>query len=107
MFGMGWPEIFVVGVVAMLVFGPDKLPEFARQAGKFVHTARRMIENAKDDLGKEMGHDLSGIGFRDLDPREVVRKHLLEDDEPPTAPIARAQTPLTPHERPPFDSEAT
>ena len=107
MFGMGWPEIFVVGVVAMLVFGPDKLPDFARQAGKFVRTARRMVENAKDDLGREMGHDLSGLGLRDLDPREVVRKHLLEDNEPHTGPKTRTQAPLTAHERPPFDSEAT
>src|SRR5665811_1618890 len=84
MFGMGWPEIFVVGVVAMLAFGPDKLPEFARQAGKFVRTARQMVDNAKDDLGREMGHDFSGIGLRDLDPREVVRRHLLEDTGRPT-----------------------
>ena len=107
MFGMGWPEIFVVGVVAMLVFGPDKLPEFARQAGKFVRTARQMVDNAKDDLGREMGRDFSGIGLRDLDPREVVRRHLLEDDGRPTGPKTKAQAPLARGERPPFDSEAT
>ena len=107
MFGMGWPEIFVVGVVAMLVFGPDKLPEFARQAGKFVRTARQMVDNAKDDLGREMGHDFSGIGLRDLDPREVVRRHLLEDTGRPAGPKTKAQAPLAQGERPPFDSEAT
>lgn len=107
MFGMGWPEIFVVGVVAMLVFGPDKLPEFARQAGKFVRTARQMVDNAKDDLGREMGRDFSGIGLRDLDPREVVRRHLLEDDGRPPGPKTKAQAPLARGERPPFDSEAT
>lgn len=108
MFGMGWPEIFVVGVVAMLVFGPDRLPDLARQAGRFLRTARQMVNNAKDDLGREVGKDFSGLGLRDLDPREVVRKHLLEDgpDQPPARPAADT-SPLRSNERPPFDSEAT
>lgn len=104
---MGWPEILVVGVVAMLVFGPDKLPEFAKQAGSFLRTTRRMLDNAKNDIGREMGQDLRGVGLRDLDPREVVRKHLLEDDDQPVAPPVKAHAPLARGERPPFDPEAT
>lgn len=105
MFGMGWPEILVVGVVATLVFGPERLPELARQAGSFLRTARQLIDNAKDDLGREMGQDLSGLDFRDLDPREVVRKHLLEDA--PAAPSMARQVPLGSDETPPYDAEAT
>lgn len=109
MFGMGWPELFVIGVVAMLVFGPDKLPDLARQAGRFVRTVKQMAENAKDDLGREMGQDFSGFNLRDLDPREVVRRSLL-DDEPPKNQAAQGavfQKPLGPGEMPPFDSEST
>jgi TatA/E family protein of Tat protein translocase len=40
MFGMGWPEIALIGVVAIIVFGPDKLPDLAKQAGRFVRTVR-------------------------------------------------------------------
>ena len=83
MFGMGWPEMFVIAVVAMLVFGPDKLPELAKQAGGFVRTLRQMAENAKNDLGREIGTDLSGMNLRDLDPREIVRRNFL--DEPDSA----------------------
>lgn len=104
MFGMGWPEMFVIGVVAMLVFGPDKLPDLARQAGRFVRTVKQMADNAKEDLGRELGHDFSGLELRDLDPREVVRRSLLDDEPSPKTP---AQKPLRAGEVPPFDSEST
>ncbi|MGZ5368301.1 sec-independent translocase [Aeromicrobium sp.] len=104
MFGMGWPEMFVIGVVALLVFGPDKLPDLARQAGRFVRTVKQMAENAKEDLGRELGHDFSGLEFRDLDPREVVRRSLLDDEPAPKTPV---QKPLGAGEKPPFDSEST
>jgi len=100
---MGWPEILVIGTVAMLVFGPDKLPDVARQAGRFIRTVRQMAENAKNDLGREIGKDLSGVELHELDPREVVRRQFL-DDQPVAPPKDRI---LRPGERPPFDSEAT
>lgn len=106
MFGVGIPEMFVITLVAMLVFGPDKLPDMARQAGRFIRTVKVMAENAKNELGKEMGQDLSGFNLRDLDPREVVRKSLLDDDEPVVKKVTE-QRPLRSGETPPFDIEST
>jgi sec-independent protein translocase protein TatB len=103
---MGWPEIFMIGMVGVVVFGPDKLPDLAKQAGRFIRTVRRMAENAKNDLGREIGEDFSGLQLRDLDPREVVRKNILDiGDEPPG--IQRQTRELRPDERPPFDPDAT
>lgn len=105
MFGMGWPEMFVIAVVAMLVFGPEKLPELAKQAGGFIRTLRQMADNAKNDLGREMGQDFSDLNLRDLDPREIVRRNFLDDD---TTPAATKETRiLRPGETPPFDPEST
>lgn len=105
MFGMGWPEMFVIAVVAMLVFGPDKLPELAKQAGGFIRTLRQMADNAKNDLGREIGQDFSDLNLRDLDPREIVRRNFLDDD---TTPAATKETRiLRPGETPPFDPEST
>lgn len=102
---MGPAEIGVIIVVALLVFGPDKLPELARQAGSFVKTVRRMADSAKDDLGREIGQDLKNVNLRDLDPREAVRRAMFDDD---TKPVGIKETRiLRPGERPPFDPEST
>jgi sec-independent protein translocase protein TatB len=103
---MGWPEILMIGVVGVIVFGPDKLPDIAKQAGRFIRTVRRMAENAKNDLGREIGEDFSGLQLRDLDPRELVRRNILDADG--DVPLAgRATRELRPDERPPFDPDAT
>jgi len=111
MFGMGWPEILVIVIVATLVFGPDKLPDLARQAGRFLNTARKMIDNAKNDLAGEMGGDFAGIkdlNLRDLDPREIVRRNIIEAMEADDTPAAdKGRRPLADGERAPYDAEAT
>lgn len=105
MFGMGVPEIGLILVVALLLFGPDKLPGIAKQAGGFVRTVRKMADSAKNDLGREMGQDLSDLNLRDLDPREIVRRTFLDED---TTPSATKETRiLRPGETPPFDPEST
>ena len=84
MLGIGLPEFFVIAVVAMLVFGPDRLPEFARQAGRMVRQLRMLSRQARDDIRAELGPDYADFELRDLDPRRAIRKHLMEtwdDDE--------------------------
>ena len=105
---MGWAEIGVVLVVGLIVFGPERLPDLARQAAGFIRTVRRMADDAKNDLGREMGQDLSELNLRDLDPREVVRKSLFDaDDDRPRPGEVKETRILRPGETPPFDDEAT
>lgn len=109
MFGIGVPEMFVIAMVAMIVFGPDKLPGLAKQLGGFVRTMRQMAENAKNDLGREMGEDFSGMKLKDLDPREMVRRTLLDDgglDDTAPSPVKETRI-LRPGEAPPYDPEST
>ncbi len=106
MLGMGWPEIGVILVVGLVVFGPDRLPEMARQAARLVRTVRQMADNAKNDLGREIGQDFSNLDLRDLDPREVVRRNFLDaPDDAVRAPLEDRI--LRPGEPAPFDPEAT
>lgn len=109
---MGLTELAVIALVAVIVFGPDRLPELAKQAGQMVRKGRQMANAARDELREELGPEYADLQLRDLDPRALVRKHinevLAEDDEEPQRPgRARAAVRLPVGERPPFDSEAT
>jgi sec-independent protein translocase protein TatB len=109
-FGIGLPELMVIVVVAILVFGPDRLPEFARQAGRFVRQLRNFAQNARDDIRAELGPEYADFELTDLDPRRAVRKYLQdtwdEDDQVDGRP-ARASRPLRDGELPPYDVDAT
>jgi sec-independent protein translocase protein TatB len=113
-FGVGIPEMMVILVVALLVFGPDRLPDFARQAGRMVRQMRTFANNARDDIRAELGPEYADFQLQDLDPRKAIRKHILEawdedeDDGTPTKrPVAAADRPLSHGELPPYDSDAT
>lgn len=54
MFDIGFWEICLIGVIALLVFGPEKLPGAARTAGLWVGRARRLIGTVKQDIDKEL-----------------------------------------------------
>ena len=76
MFGVGLPELAVIAFVAVLVFGPDKLPEFARQAGRMARQVREFANQARDELREELGPEYADLDLRDLDPRAIVKKHI-------------------------------
>lgn len=110
MFGVGLPEIAVILVVAALVFGPDRLPEFGRQAGRFVRQVRDFARATQDDLRRELGPEYADLKLSDLDPRQAIRKHILEaleeDDDDGTAAGPTSEV-LADGERPPYDAEST
>ena len=79
MFGIGAGEFLGLAVVALLVLGPDKLPKFAADAARFIRQVRRMANTARDDVRREFGPELQGISLDDLNPRNALRKHVLDD----------------------------
>lgn len=81
-FGIGFGEILLVLIIALIVFGPGRLPEAARTIGKYARLLRRMSSEFTDAVKKEMDidDDVKSIGSdlkamrKDLDVREDVRK---------------------------------
>jgi sec-independent protein translocase protein TatB len=108
-FGIGLPELLVIIVVAVIVFGPDRLPEFARQAGRFVRQLRNFAQNARDDIRAELGPEYADFELTDLDPRRAVRKYLQDawDEDDLDERPARTRRALRDGELPPYDSDAT
>lgn len=53
MFGIGAPEMVIIALIFLLIFGPSKMPEMARDIGKFVGQARGAIDEFKDELTAE------------------------------------------------------
>ena len=109
MLGIGLPELMVILVVGLVVFGPDRLPDFARQAGRMVKQVRVMTRQARDDIRAELGPEYADFELTDLDPRRAIRKHIQEvwdedeeddDDESQGAPLGAG-------ELPPYDTDAT
>ncbi len=106
MFDIGLPELMVLALVALFVFGPDRLPDVARQAGRMVKKLRETVTQARSQLADELGPEFNDINLRDLSPRALVQKHILDDldDQTPTRPGHR---PLEKGEYPPYDLDAT
>ncbi len=110
MMGIGLAEFMVIGIVALLVFGPDRLPDFARQAGRMVRQVRTLTRQARDDIRSELGPEYADFELTDLDPRRAIRKHILEaweEDDGPAAGSTPAPPSLAPGEIPPYDTDAT
>ena len=57
MFDIGFSELVVIGLIALIVLGPKRLPEVARTAGKWMGQLRRFINNVKQDLDREIHQD--------------------------------------------------
>jgi sec-independent protein translocase protein TatB len=110
-FGIGLPELAVIAFVAVIVFGPDRLPEFARQAGRFVRQLRNLAQSAQSQLREELGPEYADLKLTDLDPRQAIRRHIIEameddDDLDESSPLPAYEV-LGQDERPPYDAEAT
>ena len=81
MFDLSVLKIMVLGVIALVIFGPEQLPKMAAQAGQALRDLRRLAERARADLGESLGPEFRDFDINDLNPRAFVRKHLFDDVE--------------------------
>ncbi|SED69750.1 twin-arginine translocase TatA/TatE family subunit [Ruania alba] len=91
---LGFEEIAIVAVLAVLLIGPERLPTYAEQLARLVRTLRDMARGATATIKEELGPEAADLDFSKLDPRQydprrIVRDALL-DDEKPTKPSGTA-----------------
>ncbi|WOP17554.1 Sec-independent protein translocase subunit TatB [Raineyella sp. LH-20] len=76
MFGLGAGEIAVIVVLAVILWGPDKLPELAKKAARLIRFFRQVANDAQVTVRNELGP-----GFEDFDitdPKGSVRRYVMK-----------------------------
>ncbi|GAA0918345.1 sec-independent translocase [Streptomyces thermoalcalitolerans] len=73
-------ELVTIIIVAVLVFGPDKLPKVVQDVARTIRKIRDFSESAKQDIRNELGPEFKDFEFEDLNPRTFIRKQLENDD---------------------------
>jgi sec-independent protein translocase protein TatB len=81
------PEFLLLLVLAVILFGPERLPDLARKAARLLRYLRTVAGSAQQQLSKELGPEFENLDFRDLNPKTFVQKHLMEDVEPIIADV--------------------
>ena len=95
MFDIGLGEIIALAVIALIVFGPDRLPKAAAQGGKAIRQLREMAANARKELGDSAGLDTITEELRslqDLHPKRIIAS-ALEAPANGQSPAAAAAEP--------------
>lgn len=82
MFGqLGWGELLVIALVGLIVLGPERLPQYAREAGKMLRNLRTMANNATAEIKNELGPEMADLDVRDLHPKAMLRKYMEAEDD--------------------------
>lgn len=105
--GLGMPEVGVLMVLALFLFGPDRLPGIAADAGKNLRKLRAYLKSLTEDLQSELGPEVGELDLRSLHPKEFVRRHLFEDEPEPVAVGPARRSVLGPGEPAPWDPDTT
>lgn len=130
-FGLTFEKLLVIGVIAAVIIGPERLPKAAESFAKFVRRAGEYLRDTRNRMKDELGPEIDDVDWRKLDPRQydprrIIRDALLEEPTPagasaaatavatasvpaPAAPVrpSTARRVFTRETPPPFDPEAT
>lgn len=123
--GLTLDKLLLIGVLVMIIVGPEKLPGLAERFAKFVRRAGEYLRDTKSKMKEEFGPEIDDVDWRKLDPRQydprrIIRDALLEEPTPQVASAGTTTTVAEPVEipptgraifsrstPPPFDVEAT
>jgi sec-independent protein translocase protein TatB len=97
-FGLTFEKLLIIGVIAVFLLGPDRLPGYAAKLAQLIRSLRDMARGAKDRMRDEMGPEFDDVDWQKLDPRQydprrIIREALL-DDSPDPEPVIKPPSAL-------------
>jgi sec-independent protein translocase protein TatB len=119
MFGLTLDKLLWIGLIAVFLLGPEKLPHYAAQLARLVRSLRQMADGAKERLRDEMGPDFDDVDWKKLDPRQydprrIIREALIDEMDAPVVVKPVRESAYLQRQRleaegksAPFDNEAT
>ena len=94
-FDFGAGELVGLAILAMILIGPERLPNLAVDAAKFVKRIREMASKATGELKDNLGPGFEDLKPTDLNPKSFIKKQLsnvLDDDDSTPATSKRTST---------------
>lgn len=90
-FGLTIEKLLLIGLIAALLVGPERLPRYAEGLARLLARLREFLRGARTRVRDEMGEDFDDVDWRRLDPRQydprrIIREALLDD--PPLKPVS-------------------
>ena len=90
MFDVGFSEMLMVGLIALLVFGPERLPRVAKEAALWIKKARTMANSVKQEIDRELQlQDLK----ESMDKQKREMERMLLTDKTADQPASTGQMP--------------
>lgn len=97
-FDFGAGELLGLAVLAMILIGPERLPNFAVDAAKFVKKIRELATNATNELKDNLGPGFEDLKPTDLNPKTFIQKQLSSvlDENENSSPKAKFESKIDP-----------
>jgi sec-independent protein translocase protein TatB len=80
MFNVGPFELLVLAVVGLILLGPERIPDLARDAARMIRALREMATGARTQLRDELGPEFADVDLRNLNPRTAISRVILGED---------------------------
>lgn len=95
-FGLTFDKLLLIGVLALLLIGPERIPQYARRLGEWARRARDYLGGARERIREEMGPEFDDIDWKQLDPRQydprrIIREALTDQPQASARESAYAQ----------------
>lgn len=96
--GLTFDKLLLIGLVAVLIIGPERLPKAAESFARFVRRAGEYLRDTKSRMREELGPDIDEVDWRKLDPRQYDPRRIIRDAlfEEPTFDSPAADKPAEP-----------